>query len=171
MSAFRILRMEFFHENLTEHELDASEVNLGTNIKAHSTIALEATLLACPHWRGGISVRQKIKASALETGIEWQTDTQRTFWGVAPSTTASGYEVFCKLLLFIKHLLAPSGLLENRPSFPKRCSPSAIGGLGAAALNQLLHPAQALEHPLEVWRKRWRPLPSDHPNAAFKLQG
>jgi hypothetical protein len=70
MSAFRILRMEFFHENLTEHELDASEVNLGTNIKAHSTIALEATLLACPHWRGGISVRQKIKASALETGIE-----------------------------------------------------------------------------------------------------
>jgi hypothetical protein len=69
MSAFRILRMEFFHENLTEHELDASEVNLGTNIKAHSTIALEAALLACRHWRGGISVRQKIKASVLETGI------------------------------------------------------------------------------------------------------
>jgi hypothetical protein len=44
MRAFRMLRIEFFHENLTEHELDASEVNLGTNIKAHSTIALEAAL-------------------------------------------------------------------------------------------------------------------------------
>jgi hypothetical protein len=45
--------------------------------------------------------------------------TQRTFWGVAPATTASGYEGFCILLLFFKHLLAPSGLLENRPSFSK----------------------------------------------------
>jgi hypothetical protein len=35
-------------------------------------------------------------------------------------------------------------------AFLNRCSPSAIGGLGEAALNQLLHPAQALEHPLEV---------------------
>jgi hypothetical protein len=40
------LRIEFFHEKPTEHELDASEVNLGTNIKAHSTIALEAALRA-----------------------------------------------------------------------------------------------------------------------------
>ena len=64
MSAFRILRIEFFHENLTEHELDASEVNLGTNINTHSTIALEAASLAWRDFRA-----QKIKASVLETGI------------------------------------------------------------------------------------------------------
>jgi hypothetical protein len=61
MSAFRILRIEFFHENLTEHELDASEVNLGTNINTHSTIALEADCSRAPTGVAGFPCAKKLK--------------------------------------------------------------------------------------------------------------